>query len=171
MVDVVAYTDGGCRMKNGDVGAWAFVLIHTSSRRALARADAVSATTSQRMELMAAIEALRAVKGNPSVLIRSDSRYVIKACTAWMDDWRARGYRRKGGELMNVDLIKELDELNQRYRPSWQHVKGHSGEPGNDFVDGLVNDAMDRLAEAQDAAHERRFEWSEMLPGRYLGSR
>src|SRR4030095_14723714 len=111
MPDVIAYTDGGCRGNPG-VGGWAFLLIHPTTCRALERAGGEPHTTNNRMEMTAAVEALNAVrKRNTSVLIRSDSRYLIDCCTKWLPGWKARGWKRKEGPLKNLDLLQALDEL------------------------------------------------------------
>jgi len=160
MPQVIAYTDGGCRGNPG-IGAWAFLLIDCASGRALERCDGERHTTNNRMELSAVLMALRALsKAGLSVLVRSDSRYTIDCCRSWMPGWKARGWRRKGGELKNVDLLQELDREMTRHDLSWEWIKGHSGDAGNDHVDDLLNRAMDRLAAGADAYHERRLEWS-----------
>lgn len=160
MVDVIAFTDGGCRGNPG-VGAWAFVLVDVKTRKALERAGGVRDTTNNRMEMQAAIEALKAVKQeNASVLVVSDSKYLIGCCTEWMSGWKAKGWKRKGDPLKNVDLLKELDILIAPRTVTFRWVAGHSGHEGNEHVDRLGNEAMDRIELGRDPAHERRFDWS-----------
>lgn len=160
---IIAYTDGGCRGNPGP-GAWAFVLIHPATREALEQAEAVPHTTNNRMELGAVVQALRAVRGEGhDILIRSDSRYTIQSCSEWMPGWKAHGWTRRGHELKNVDLLKELDALISRHRIRWQWVAGHSGDPGNDHVDLLLNQAMDALAAGAPSAHSQRIKWSGRL--------
>lgn len=160
MADVIAYTDGGCRGNPGGIGGWGFVLIHPSTGRALERAGGIESTTNQRMELTAAIEALRAiVRHNTSVLIHSDSKYLINCATKWMPGWKKRGWRRADGPLKNVELLRQLDPLLAGHAVRWQWVAGHSGNRGNDHADRLANEAMDRIANGRSPGFERRFRW------------
>jgi ribonuclease HI len=162
--EIVAYTDGGWRRTAG-IGAWAFVLIERASGRSLERAEAVAQTTSNRMELRAVIEALSALRrAEARVLVLSDSKYTIDCGSRWIPSWKHSGWKRKDGELKNVDLLQELDRKMLRHRISWQWVPGHAGEPGNEHVDRLVNEAMDRLGARDTARWERRFAWTERLP-------
>ena len=157
------FSDGGCRGNPG-VGAWAFVLVDRATRKALERAGGEPETTNNRMEIRAAIEGLRAIKKPGSkVLVLSDSKYLIGCSTEWMPGWKAKGWKRKGDPLKNVDLLQELDELLAQFRVHWRWVPGHSGHPGNDHVDLLANEAMDRIQFGKDPAHERRFEWKAAL--------
>ncbi len=163
MPDVVAFTDGGCRGNPG-VGAWAFVLVDSRTRSALERAGGQQQTTNNRMEMQAAIEALAAItNAKSSVLVVSDSKYLIGCCTQWMAGWKAKGWKRKGDPLKNVDLLQRLDELLSIRKVEFRWVMGHSGHPGNEHVDRLGNEAMDRIALGQSPAHERRFRWDATL--------
>jgi ribonuclease HI len=160
MTDVIAFTDGGCRGNPG-VGAWAFLLVDAKSRHALERAGGEAETTNNRMEMQAAIEALQAVKDlDKRILVVSDSKYLIGCCTQWMTGWKAKNWVRKGDPLKNLDLLKKLDELLTPRKVEFRWVAGHSGHPGNEHVDQLGNEAMDRLELGRAGAHERRFEWS-----------
>lgn len=156
---VIAYSDGGCRGNPGP-GGWACLIIDPATGDALERAGGEDHTTNNKMELTAAIMALRALKrpGTP-VVLHSDSLYVIKAASEWIPGWKARGWRRKEGELKNVDLLQEIDRLVALHRVRWQWVKGHGGNPGNERVDQLANEAMDRIARGEDPAAERRLRW------------
>jgi ribonuclease HI len=161
---LIAYTDGGCRGNPG-IGGWAFLLIEEHSKSALERADAAEKTTNNRMEMQAAIEALGSIKrARARILIVTDSKYLIQCCTEWMKGWKAAGWTKKRGPLLNVDLLKRLDELQAKHDVQWRHVAGHSGDPGNDHVDALLNEAMDRLAAGKTPRHERRHEWPAPLP-------
>lgn len=165
MTDVVAYTDGGCRGNPGGIGGWGIVLVHPGTQQALERAGGAAETTNNRMEMMAAIEALRTVKRRDArVLVCSDSKYLINCCSQWMAGWKRRGWMRKDGALANVDLLQELDALISRYDVRWQWVAGHSGDPGNDRADALANLAMDLIAAGSEPAYERRVQWSGALP-------
>ena len=163
-MDIVAYTDGGCRGNPG-VGAWAFALVDRATKRALERADAVGETTSNRMELTAVIEALTALRPpRRRVIVLSDSRYVVNCGAKWIGDWKRRGWKRKEGLLKNVDLLRPLDELAALHDIEWKWVRGHAGEFGNELVDALANQAMDRLVAREPTRWERRFAWKGGLP-------
>jgi ribonuclease HI len=160
MPQIVAFTDGGCRGNPG-VGAWAFVLVDVPTRKALEATGGEQLTTNNRMEMGAAIAALSAVKKPGSeILVVSDSKYLIGCCTQWMAGWKRNGWKRKGDPLKNVDLLQKLDELMTGHRIEFRWVAGHSGHVGNEHVDRLGNEAMDRLALGRDPAHERRFDWT-----------
>ena len=165
MSDIIAYTDGGCRGNPGGIGGWAFVLVDRARRQALERSDAVAETTSNRMELQAVIEALAAVR-RPSarILVLSDSKYVVNCGSKWIAGWKQRGWKRKTGELKNVDLLQQLHLRFAPHDVEWRWLPGHAGEPGNERVDLLVNEAMDSLIARREARSERRFEWKPRLP-------
>ncbi len=157
---VELHTDGAC-LGNPGPGGWAFMLIDRLNGRALERTGGEAVTTNNRMEITAALEALRAIrKPGQRVLIHTDSQYLIKCATEWLPGWKARGWTKKDGELKNVDLLKELDAVLHQQAVRWQWVKGHSGNPGNERVDLLTNDAMDRIASGVDPAWETRTLWS-----------
>lgn len=165
MLEVVAYTDGGCRGNPGGIGGWGLVLIDPRSRVALERAGGAVDTTNNRMEMIAAIEALRAVKRRrATVLVCSDSKYLIDCCSKWMLGWKKRGWSRKDGPLKNVDLLVELDALITQHEVRWQWVPGHSGDPGNERADALANLAMDRIAAGDQPMYEHRLKWTAKLP-------
>src|SRR5580658_6708135 len=120
MSDALAYSDGGCRGNPGP-GGWGMLLINASTRDALERCGGEANTTNNRMELMAAIQVLRALKRpGTSVLIHSDSTYVIKAASEWIPGWKARGWKRKEGPLKNLELLQELDRLLAQHQVTWQ---------------------------------------------------
>jgi ribonuclease HI len=159
--DVVIYTDGGCRGNPGP-GGWGFLVFNPANGHALERCGGEGETTNNRMEMMAAIMALKSLKKDGiRVQLHSDSQYLIKAMTEWVDGWKSRGWKKKDGVLKNVDLLKELDALSQRFRVSWRWVKGHSGNRGNEHVDQLTNRAMDAVQAGEDGTYEGRLEWRE----------
>lgn len=122
------------------------MIVDTTTGKALQRAAGERMTTNNRMEMMAAIETLRSLRQEGSeILIHSDSKYLIDCCSKWMAGWKRQGWKRKGGALKNVDLLKILDELLSRHQVRWQWVKGHAGDCGNEYVDALLNQVMDRL--------------------------
>ena len=102
-------------------------------------------TTNNRMELTAAIEALNALKGSRTVVLYTDSKYVMHGITEWMANWRARNWRRKGGKLANVDLWQALDKAIQEHQIQWHWVRGHSGDRHNQRVDLLARKAIQRI--------------------------
>ena len=162
--DVVAYTDGGCRGNPG-IGGWGFVLIHPQTRTALEQAGGTAEATNNRMELMAALEALSSVRRAQSrVLVCTDSRYVIDCCSKWMAGWKARGWTRKDGALKNVELLQALDAALDNHEVRWQWVAGHSGDVGNERADALANLAMDAIASQRDPSFVQRTQWSGALP-------
>ncbi len=137
------------------------MLVDVASRKALEAAGGEQLTTNNRMELGAAIAALQAIKQpNARILVVSDSKYVIGCCTQWMAGWKKNGWKRKGDPLKNLDLLQKLDELLMGRDVEFRWVAGHSGHEGNEHVDRLGNEAMDRLALGQDPGHERRFDWT-----------
>ncbi|MFM2090880.1 MAG: ribonuclease, partial [Planctomycetota bacterium] len=88
------------------------------------------------------------------------SQYVVKAMSEWIHGWKARGWRRKEGPLLNVELLQALDEISARHRVQWRWVKGHAGDPGNERADALTNDAMDALQRGESPDWERRGTWN-----------
>ena len=99
------------------------------------------ATTNNRMALRSAIEALRIVsrKGRRvRILFTSDSQYLVTGMTEWLDNWKARGWRRKSGDVENVDLWQQADTLRNRHELLWEWVRGHAGHPQNEYANYLA---------------------------------
>lgn len=132
---VEIYTDGGCDPNPG-VGGWAAVLRYNDHRKELSGGEARS--TNNRMELTAAIAALEALKRPCRVILHTDSEYVKKGVTEWLPDWKRRGWRRKGGPILNLDLWRRLDEAAQRHDIEWCWVPGHAGVVENERCDQLA---------------------------------
>lgn len=133
------YTDGACKGNPGP-GGWGAVLMSRGSEKELFGGE--DATTNNRMELMAVIEALNALKRPCHVILYLDSEYVRKGITEWIAGWKARGWRTASRqEVKNVDLWKRLDAavFHAGHRIEWRWVKGHSGDPGNERADLLAN--------------------------------
>lgn len=99
-------------------------------------------TTNNRMELQAALEALRALTEACQVRLFTDSQYLKKGITEWLPHWKRRNWRRKGGKLANVDLWKKLDEEIDRHQIRWEWVRGHAGNVMNERVDKLARRAI-----------------------------
>lgn len=141
VVDI--YTDGACRGNPGP-GGWGALLISGGRERELSGAE--SATTNNRMELLAVINALRALKRRVSARVYTDSQYVRLGITEWLENWKKRGWRTADRKpVKNQDLWEQLDELAAGHDLEWHWVKGHSGVPGNERCDQLANEAIDAL--------------------------
>jgi ribonuclease HI len=146
---VVIYTDGGCQPNPG-VGGWGAVLLYKGRQRELSGCELE--TTNNRMELTAAVEALKALKRPCRVVIHTDSEYLRKGITSWLAGWKRSGWRRKEGPLKNADLWQELDAQTQRHDVEWRWVRGHAGDRYNERCDELASEAIARA----DACRERR---------------
>lgn len=134
--DVTIHTDGAC-LGNPGPGGWAALLRCRGVEKTLVGGEA--ATTNNRMELMAAIAALEALRGPCTVVLHTDSQYVRQGITEWIGGWVRRGWRTAGGDAVkNRDLWERLHAACQRHRIDWRWVKGHSGDPDNDRVDELA---------------------------------
>ena len=131
------YTDGACKGNPGP-GGWGVLLKYNGEEREMFGGEA--STTNNRMEMMAVIEALRALKRPSNVILHTDSTYVMKGITEWIHGWKARGWRTAAKEpVKNVDLWKALDSEVARHQIVWKWVKGHSGHDGNERADALAN--------------------------------
>jgi ribonuclease HI len=144
---VVIYTDGACRGNPGP-GGWGAVLISGAREREICGGEL--ATTNNRMELMAAIQALEALNRPCEVELHTDSQYVKKGITEWLAGWKAKGWKTASKEpVKNDDLWKRLDAARGRHTVSWRWVKGHAGHELNERADGLARKGMlETLGEA-----------------------
>ena len=133
--NVTIYTDGSCQGNPGP-GGWAAILKYGRHEREISGGE--KDTTNNRMELRAALEALRALTEPCRVTLYTDSEYLKKGITLWMPNWKRRNWRRKGGKLANVDLWMKLDEEIQRHEIHWRWVRGHAGNVMNERVDKLA---------------------------------
>lgn len=140
---VIIYTDGACSGNPGP-GGWAAILCWNGREKTVSGGE--PHTTNNRMELIAAIEALKTLKRPVDVELFSDSSYVVKGITEWVFSWIRRGWKRKGGEVENVDLWKELYDLSRRYRITWRWVRGHAGNPMNEKVDRLAREEVEKIS-------------------------
>lgn len=137
------YTDGACRGNPGP-GGWGALLIAGGKRKTLHGGDAE--TTNNRMELTAAIRALNALNGRQSVVLHTDSRYVMDGIREWLPNWKRRGWKTAAKKpVKNQDLWQALDEAVQQHDIQWVWVKGHAGDPGNEMADALANQGIDEL--------------------------
>jgi len=139
--EVQLFADGACSGNPGP-GGWAFLLRHPASGKELERSGAERETTNNRMELLAVIRGLEALKRATSVELVTDSVYVGKGLTEWLPKWKANGWRRREGkrfkEIKNEDLWRRLDQLLARHRVRFTHVRGHAGHPENERCDTLA---------------------------------
>jgi ribonuclease HI len=137
------YTDGACKGNPGP-GGWGAILAVNGKEREMFGGEAV--TTNNRMELTAVIEALAALKRPCRVVVHTDSQYVQKGITEWINGWKARGWRTAAKEpVKNVDLWKKLDEVVRTHEIDWVWVKGHAGDKGNERADALANKGVESL--------------------------
>jgi ribonuclease HI len=144
---VEIHTDGAC-LGNPGPGGWAALLRYRGHERELAGGEA--GTTNNRMELMAAIMALESLKRGCGVVLHTDSQYVRKGITEWMPSWVRRGWKTAGGTpVKNRELWERLYAATQAHTIEWRWVKGHSGNPDNERVDGLARDEAVRIKQGQ----------------------
>lgn len=138
------YTDGACRGNPGK-GGWGALLRYNGSEKTLHGGE--PHTTNNRMELMAVIQGLQALKKpGCEVHVFSDSKYVLTGITEWLPNWKKRGWKTAAKKpVLNVDLWQMLDVLAAQHKIEWNWVKGHSGHPENERADSLANLGIDEL--------------------------
>ena len=137
---VTIYTDGACKGNPGP-GGWGAILRYQDSEKEIKGAEPL--TTNNRMELTAAIEALRLLKRGCRVDLYTDSNYLRQGMQTWLAQWKKNNWRNSQKEpVKNADLWKILDELALVHDIHWHWVKGHSGHPENDRADALANEAI-----------------------------
>ncbi|MDE2754052.1 MAG: ribonuclease HI, partial [Gemmatimonadota bacterium] len=127
-------------------------------------------TTNNRMALVSAILPLGVLRERCRVRFVSDSQYLVKGASEWMPGWKQRGWKRKGGSIENVDLWRRLDSTLARHDVSWEWVKGHAGDPRNEYVNVLAQRAAGELSDTPVPVPSGFVEWleSERESGRYL---
>ncbi len=134
--EVVIYTDGACSGNPGP-GGWGAILMSGAHEKELWGGEAH--TTNNRMEIMAAIQALEALKRPCRVELHTDSQYLRQGITEWLPGWKARGWRTAAkAPVKNEDLWRALDAARARHEVAWRWVKGHSGHPLNERADELA---------------------------------
>lgn len=136
---VTIYTDGAC-LGNPGPGGWAVLLRSGNHEKTLS--GGAPETTNNRMELLAALEGLSALKEPCQVTVFTDSTYLKRGVTEWLPGWKQRNWRRKGGQLANIDLWKALDDQIERHDIFWRWVRGHAGHVENERVDRLARRAI-----------------------------
>ena len=136
--ELVIYTDGACSGNPGP-GGWGVLMQFGSAEKELYGGE--KETTNNRMEMMAAIEAIKAVKSGyqGQITLWTDSTYVLKGITEWIHGWKRRGWKKADKKpVVNADLWRILDDLNQKHTIEWKWVKGHAGVDGNERADELA---------------------------------
>jgi ribonuclease HI len=137
---VVIYTDGACSGNPGP-GGWGAVLLWGDKRKELKGGEA--ATTNNRMELMAAIQALEALNRPCKIELHTDSKYVQQGIHEWIHGWKRRGWLTADKKpVKNDDLWKRLDAARQRHEVEWRWVKGHAGHELNERADALAREGL-----------------------------
>lgn len=137
MTTITIYTDGSCHGNPGP-GGWGALLSNGKEEKELFGGEAE--TTNNRMELMAVIKALEALKRPLKVILYTDSQYVWKGITRWLPKWKRSGWRKSGGgAVKNADLWQRLEATAEEHKVDWRWVRGHSGDAGNERADALAN--------------------------------
>jgi len=137
---VTIFTDGACSGNPGP-GGWGAILVSGNALRELSGGEA--ATTNNRMELTAAVEALSALKRPSDVTLHTDSKYVMDGITGWIHAWKRNGWRTAAKKpVKNEELWRALDSALSRHRVEWRWVKGHAGDPLNERADALARAGM-----------------------------
>jgi ribonuclease HI len=140
---VEAYTDGACRGNPGP-GGWGVIIRYGDHEKELYGAE--PNTTNNRMELMAAIQALEILNRECRVILTTDSEYVRKGITEWISNWKKRGWKTASKQpVKNQDLWQRLDSAAAQHNVEWHWVRGHTGHPENERADQLANKGIDEL--------------------------
>ena len=140
---VEVFTDGACRGNPGP-GGWGVLLRYGDNEKELYGGEAN--TTNNRMELMAAIQALENLKRECKVILTTDSEYVRKGITEWIANWKKRGWKTAAKQpVKNKDLWQRLDKAATEHQVEWHWVRGHTGHPENERADELANKGIDEL--------------------------
>jgi ribonuclease HI len=140
---VEIYADGACKGNPGP-GGWGVWLSYAGKEKELCGGEPL--TTNNRMELLAVIRALEALKRGCKVRVHTDSQYVHKGISEWIKSWKARGWRTADKKpVKNDDLWRRLDELAQQHAIEWIWVKGHAGNVGNERADALANLGVEQV--------------------------
>lgn len=136
MKKVLIYTDGACSGNPGP-GGWAAILRYGKSEKEISGAEAQS--TNNRMEMTAAIEALSILKEPCEVTLSTDSQYIVNAINkGWLESWKQKGWKRKGGEIKNIDLWLRFSDLLDKHKVTLRWVKGHGDDEYNIRCDELA---------------------------------
>ena len=143
MDKIQIYTDGACKGNPG-VGGWGALLVAGNKEKELFGGE--KDTTNNRMELMAVIQALHALKRPCEITLHTDSQYVLKGMTEWLSGWKAKGWKTASkAPVKNVDLWQALDQAQTAHKIEWRWVRGHTGHPGNERADQLANRGVESV--------------------------
>ena len=146
MAEVVIYTDGACS-RNPGPGGWGVVLRWNGTQKELHGGE--PQTTNNRMELMAAIQALEALNRPSRVQLHTDSTYLLNGITKWIAGWERNGWRTSAKRpVKNEDLWRRLIAAKNGHEVSWEWVKGHAGDPGNERADALARQGIEETVSA-----------------------
>lgn len=140
--EVTIYTDGACSGNPGP-GGWGALLIYNNSRKTISGGEKQS--TNNRMEVMAAIEALKSLKEDCKVTLYTDSKYLQQGASEWMHKWKLNNWKSRGVPIKNPDLWKELDKELNRHSVKLYWVKAHNGHPENELADQLARKACEKF--------------------------
>ena len=143
MKKIAIYTDGACRGNPGP-GGYAAVIKGGDKLKKISAAE--KNTTNNRMEMMAAVAALRDIKEPAEIKLVSDSTYLVKGMGSWIHGWMKKGWKTASGSpVKNKDLWEELLKLAKPHKIKWEWIKGHDGHPENELCDLLANEAIDKI--------------------------
>ena len=140
----IIYTDGACSGNPGP-GGWGAV-IFDENKKQINISGKEAATTNNRMEMIAVIEALKLIKTDCEISLYTDSKYVMDGVNKWLSGWKQKGWKTSNKKpVKNQDLWESIDEYITKHNIKWHWVKGHSGNPGNELADELANRGIDEL--------------------------
>ena len=149
MAEIFAYTDGACSGNPGP-GGWGALIRAMDGDRVVKERElkgGEAATTNNRMELLAAINALETMARPTKLTLVTDSNYVKNGITSWIHGWKKNGWKNAAKKpVKNAELWQRLDAANARHDVTWKWVKGHAGHPENERVDRLASDEAERIA-------------------------
>lgn len=144
MKHIDIFTDGACSGNPG-VGGWGAILRYGKTEKELS--GGMDLTTNNQMEMQAVIEALKALKEPCDVLLTTDSQYVVRGMTEWLNDWVAHNWKTSGKKAVaNQELWLQLKALSEKHKIRWQWVKGHAGHPENERCDALARSYIEKLS-------------------------
>jgi ribonuclease HI len=146
--EVIIYTDGGCEPNPGSGGWGAVILLEDGGAKEMSGAELK--TTNNRMELTAVIEVLSSLEGRHDITLYTDSQYVQRGMTEWLQKWRSNGWKTSSRKTVkNKDLWQRLILLNSRHDILWKWCRAHAGDPHNERVDQLATEARRRMNYAE----------------------
>jgi ribonuclease HI len=143
MDKIEIFTDGACKGNPGP-GGWGALLVAGDHKKEIFGGEA--ATTNNRMEMTAVIEALATLKRPCKIVLHTDSQYVLKGITEWLEGWKARGWKTAAkAPVKNIDLWQAIDAAQAKHQIEWVWVRGHNGHSGNERADALANRGVESI--------------------------